>query len=467
MNLDLWESVLKHVEGQINRQSFETWFKPIRWISFEAGTLQLGVPNQNFITWLNEHYLEVLLSALKAVVGELPVVSFVVQEPLERSRDAKALSLPPQPTEVPHPQRELFAPGDTPAKKPVSRIFEESVEETALNPRYTFATYVVGSGNRFAHAASLAVAEQMSSTYNPLFIYGGVGLGKTHLLHAIGHKTQGVKKRLRLLYISSERFVNELINSIRYDSLPSFREKYRQIDFLLIDDIQFIAGKERTQEEFFHTFNALHNARKQIVISSDCPPKQIPTLEERLRSRFEWGLIADIQPPDLETKIAILQKKADERKVHLPDEVALFIAGKVKSNIRELEGCLTKIAAYASFKGRKVDLELAQEVLHDLFDTKVKPITADLIQKVVANYYQISQQDLKSQTRLKSIAFPRQVAMYLCRELTGLSLPEIGRSFGGKDHTTIIHACRKLEQQLSQDSELRELIGKLKNLIQA
>lgn len=466
MHLDLWKNILKQLEDQINRQSFETWFRPIQFISFESGILQLGVPEQNFINWINEHYLEVFLNAVQAILREIPQISFVIQESLD---DPKGKTMPDssQTIAIGPQQRELFTPIERSSKKRGFRIFEESVEEVALNPRYTFDTYVVGSGNRFAHAASLAVAEQMSSTYNPLFIYGGVGLGKTHLLHAIGHTTQGMRKKLRLLYISSERFVNELINSIRYDSLPGFREKYRQIDFLLIDDIQFIAGKERTQEEFFHTFNTLHNARKQIVISSDCPPKQIPTLEERLRSRFEWGLIADIQPPDLETKIAILQKKAEERKVYLPDEVALFIAGRVKSNIRELEGCLTKMAASAIFRNRKIDLELAQEVLHDMFDSKVKPVTLDLIQKVVANYYQISQQELKAQTRLKNIAFPRQIAMYLCRKLTQFSLPEIGRSFGGKDHTTIIHACRKVEQQLSKDPELRELVEKLKHLIQA
>ncbi|HWP49270.1 MAG TPA: chromosomal replication initiator protein DnaA [Candidatus Limnocylindrales bacterium] len=466
MNPNLWENILKHIADRINRQSFETWFRPVRPLSFESGTIKLGVPDQNFISWLNEHYLEVLLGAIKEVMGELPAVSFVVYKESDEAKNSEVSSFPSS-REMRERQMELPTPIETPYRKNPSRVFEESEEEVALNPRYTFSTYVVGSGSRFAHAASLAVAEQMSSTYNPLFIYGGVGLGKTHLLHAIGHKTLGLRKKVRLLYISSERFVNELINSIRYDSLPSFREKYRQIDFLLIDDIQFIAGKDRTQEEFFHTFNALHNARKQIVITSDCPPKQIPTLEERLRSRFEWGLIADIQPPDLETKIAILQKKAEERKVHLPDEVALFIASKVKSNIRELEGCLTKVAASAAFKGCSINLELAQEVLQDLFDTKVKPITVDLVQKVVANYYQIPQQELKAQTRVKNIAFPRQVAMYLCRELTQLSLPEIGRSFGGKDHTTILHACRKIEQEMSKNPELRGLINKLKNLIQS
>jgi chromosomal replication initiator protein len=465
MSSSLWENILNQVEERINNQSFETWFRPVHLLSFEPGRLQLGVPDQNFITWLSDHYLEVLLSAAKEVLGEVPKVSFVVSKTSNSGNHPKIVADFSESLSITERQMEL--PVGLSVRKTQPRIFEEPGEEVSLNPKYTFDTYIVGSGNRFAHAASLAVAEQMSANYNPLFIYGGVGLGKTHLLHAIGHKSQGIRKRLRVLYLSSERFVNELINSIRHDSLPGFREKYRQIDFLLVDDIQFIAGKERTQEEFFHTFNALHNARKQIVISSDCPPKQIPTLEERLRSRFEWGLIADIQAPDLETKIAILQKKAEERCVHLPDEVALFIAGKVKSNIRELEGCLTKMAASTAFKGRVIDLKLAQEVLRDLFDTKVKTITLDLIQKVIANHFQISQQELKAQTRLKNIAFPRQIAMYLCRELTKLSLPEIGRGFGGKDHTTIIHACRKIEQEMGKDSELRDLVNKLKSIIQA
>jgi chromosomal replication initiator protein len=328
-----------------------------------------------------------------------------------------------------------------------------------LNPKYSFESFVVGSSNQFAHAAARAVAEIPSKSYNPLFIYGGVGLGKTHLMHAIGHYILARQKRLNVLYISTDRFINEMINAIRFDRLPAFRQKYRSIDVLLIDDIQFIAGQDRTQEEFFHIFNALHDAQKQIVVSSDCPPRQIPTLEERLHSRFEWGLIADIQPPDIETKVAILRKKAEAERVEIPENVALFIASKVKTNIRELEGSLIRLIAYASLTGREIDLALAQETLRDLLHTDEKPVTIEMIQKYVADHYSLKLSELKAKNNSKSVAVPRQIAMYLTKSLTGASLPEIGKEFGGKHHSTVIHSVRKIEDLRKQDPEFDRLIN--------
>jgi len=332
-------------------------------------------------------------------------------------------------------------------------------EVSSLNPKYTFDSFVVGSSNQFAHAAARAVAEIPSKSYNPLFIYGGVGLGKTHLMHAIGHYIQARQKRLVLVYMSADRFINEMINAIRFDRLPSFRQKYRSIDVLLVDDIQFIAGKDRTQEEFFHIFNALHDGQKQIVISSDCPPRQIPTLEERLHSRFEWGLIADIQPPDIETKVAILRKKAEAERVEIPENVSLFIASKVRTNIRELEGSLIRLIAYASLTGRDIDLSLAQETLKDLLHTEEKPITIEMIQKFVADHFNVKLTDLKAKNNAKSVAEPRQIAMYLTKTLTKASLPEIGKEFGGKHHSTVIHSVRKIDGLRKRDPEFDRLIN--------
>jgi chromosomal replication initiator protein len=330
---------------------------------------------------------------------------------------------------------------------------------SSLNPKYTFESFVVGSSNQFAHAAARAVAEIPSKSYNPLFLYGGVGLGKTHLMHAIGHYIQARNRQLNLLYISADRFINEMINAIRFDRLPAFRQKYRQVDVLLVDDIQFIAGKDRTQEEFFHIFNALHDTQKQIVISSDCPPRQIPTLEERLHSRFEWGLIADIQPPDIETKVAILRKKAEAERVDIPENVSLFIASKVRTNIRELEGSLIRLIAYASLTGRDIDLGLAQEVLRDLLQTEDKPITVEMIQKLVGDHYHVKLADLKAKNNSKSVAEPRQIAMYLTKTLTDASLPEIGKGFGGKHHSTVIHSVRKIDTMRKRDPEFDRLIN--------
>ena len=328
-----------------------------------------------------------------------------------------------------------------------------------LNPRYTFDTFIVGPSNQFAHAASRAVAEAPSRSYNPLFIYGGVGLGKTHLMHAVGQYVLQHDAGLKLTYISSERFMNEMINALRFDRILDFRERYRSVDILLVDDIQFVSGKEGTQTEFFHTFNALYDAQKQIVLSSDRPPHEIPALEERLRSRFEWGLIADIQAPDIETKIAILKRKAEAELVPLPDNVAMYIAGRIKSNIRELEGSLIRLIAYASLTGREISLELAQDVLRNVIEQDDRAVTIETIQKFVSDYYQLKVVELKSRNNSKSVAMPRQIAMYLCKGLTHASLPEIGRSFGGKHHSTVIHSIKKIDELRKKDEDFNSLIS--------
>lgn len=347
-----------------------------------------------------------------------------------------------------------------------SNIVVNDEMSTMLNPKYTFDSFVIGNSNRFAHAASLAVAEAPAKAYNPLFIYGGVGLGKTHLMHAIGHYILDNNPKSQVVYVSSEKFTNELINSIKDDKNVEFRNKYRNIDILLVDDIQFIAGKERTQEEFFHTFNALYEANKQIIISSDRPPKEIPTLEDRLRSRFEWGLIADIQAPDFETRMAILKKKADVEKLNIPNEVMVYIATKIKSNIRELEGALIRIVAFSSLTNKEISVDLASEALKDIISSKqTKQVTIDIIQEVIANYYNLKIEDLKSSRRTRNIAFPRQIAMYLSRKLTDMSLPKIGEEFGGRDHTTVIHAYEKISNNLKKDESLQNAISELNKRI--
>ena len=423
--MNLWDEVLAKVEAKVNLHSFATWFRPTTFLSLDGSTLRIGVPNAQFREWLSKNYLGVLQEAL-AEAGQ-PSLRVAFEEVAEEAAAAAAAA-------------------------PVER------DSSPLNPKYTFESFVVGSSNQFAHAAARAVAEIPSKSYNPLFIYGGVGLGKTHLMHAIGHYILARQKRLNVLYISTDRFINEMINAIRFDRLPSFRQKYRAIDVLLVDDIQFIAGKDRTQEEFFHIFNALHDAQKQIVVSSDCPPRQIPTIEERLHSRFEWGLIADIQSPDIETKVAILRKKAAAERVELPENVALFIASKVKTNIRELEGSLIRLIAYASLTGRDIDLPLTQETLRDLLHTEEKPITIEMIQKFVADRYSLKISEIKAKNNSKSVAVPRQIAMYLTKSLTAASLPEIGKEFGGKHHSTVIHSIRKIDALRKQDPEFDRLI---------
>ncbi len=426
--MDAWQQVLSVIEKKVNQQSYNTWFKPTQLIRHEGRALYVRVPNAFFQDWLNDHMDVVLEAAGSAGIGEIEVVYVIEQKPA--TADGELLQ---------------------------GRLDFESVENT-LNSKYTFDSFVVGSSNQFAHAAALAVAERPSKAYNPLFMYGGVGLGKTHLMHAVGQTIKSRNKSLRLAYISTEKFTNELINAIRYDRLTAFRERYRGHDVLLIDDIQFIAGKERTQEEFFHTFNALYDMHKQIVISADCPPREIPTLEERLHSRFEWGLIADIQPPDLETKIAILRKKAERQNIALPDNVALYIASKIKSNIRELEGALIRLIAFCSLTGSEITLPMAKETLRDLFNPGEKPISIEMIQKTISDYYGLRVQELKSKNNSRSITLPRQISMYLAKQLTGASLPQIGREFGGKHHTTVLHSVTKIQQLRQKDKEINKLI---------
>ncbi len=439
--MNLWEQILARVETKVNRHSFYTWFKPTTFISADVRTISVRVPNPLFKDWLTKHYSGVLAEALGEVQKPGLDVSFIAE---------------------PHPEAALAARGG--GEDPLALETEAALAAAGpglpgLNPRYTFDTFIVGSSNQFAHAACRAVAEAPSRSYNPLFIYGGVGLGKTHLMHAVGQYVLRHDRALKLTYISSERFMNEMINAVRYDRIIDFRERYRSVDVLLVDDIQFIAGKEATQNEFFHTFNALYDSQKQIVISSDCPPREIPSLEERLRSRFEWGLIADIQSPDLETKIAILKKKADAEAVPLPDNVAIYIASKIKSNIRELEGSLIRLIAYASLTGKELSLGLAQEVLKNIIDHDEKAVTIEIIQKHVADYYNLKLVDLKSRNNSKSVAKPRQIAMFLCKSLTHASLPEIGRSFGGKHHSTVIHSIRKVNEMRKKDGDFNSLIG--------
>ena len=433
---NIWDLVLARVETKVNRHSFYTWFKPTAFVADHDGAIRVRVPNALFRDWLTKHYAAVIEEALGEVERSGAPVMFVTE-------DAPSPILAEGP---PEPE-----PDDDPAGDDLG----------ILGPRYSFDTFIVGPSNQFAHAACRAVAEAPSRSYNPLFIYGGVGLGKTHLMHAIGHYVVTHLKSLKLTYISSERFMNEMINAVRYDRILDFRERYRSVDVLLVDDVQFLAGKEGTQTEFFHTFNALYDSQKQIVISSDCPPHEIPQLEERLRSRFEWGLIADIQSPDLETKTAILKKKAETEGVPLPDTVAIYIAGKIKSNIRELEGSLIRLIAYASLTGREITLPLAQEVLRNVLQNDERAVTIEIVQKAVADHYSLKLSELKSKNNSKSVAMPRQIAMYLCKALTNASLPEIGKSFGGKHHSTVIHSIRKIEDMRQRDGDFNMFINTL------
>jgi chromosomal replication initiator protein len=436
----IWEQVLARIETKVNRHSFYTWFKPTSFVSDSGQAITVRVPNTLFKDWLTKHYSGVLLEALGEVKRGEAKVHFVEEG-------------------LPDPSLGADEPPPPPAPEPAEAPVVAAAPTGGLNPRYTFDTFIVGTSNQFAHAACRAVAEAPSRSYNPLFIYGGVGLGKTHLMHAVGQYVLQHDHSLKLTYISSERFMNEMINAVRYDRILDFRERYRSVDVLLVDDIQFVAGKEGTQTEFFHTFNALYDAQKQIVLSSDRPPHEIPQLEERLRSRFEWGLIADIQSPDLETKVAILKKKAESEAIPLPDNVAIYIAGRIKSNIRELEGSLIRLIAYASLTGRELSLDLAQDVLKNVLDQDDRAVTIDTIQKFVADYYQLKPGDLKSRNNSKSVAMPRQIAMYLCKQLTHASLPEIGRSFGGKHHSTVIHSIKKVDELRKRDRDFNTLMG--------
>jgi chromosomal replication initiator protein len=431
--MNSWEKILQHMERRVNPHSFATWFRPTRQEGSENGKLVVRVPSRIFRKRLTETYGELLQAVLAEVDMSNTRLEFMCTEN--------------EPVPMGNPLKQ-------------TRLDFDSVDHQ-LNPRYQFESFVVGASNQFAHAAAQAVAEQPSKAYNPLFLYGGVGMGKTHLMQAVGHLIKKRNPAARLTYISAEKFTNEVINSLSFDRMIGFRDRFRSVDVLLVDDIQFIAGKERTQEEFFHTFNALYDLQRQIVISSDCPPKEISAIEERLRSRFEWGLIADIQPPDLETKIAILQKKAENERVIIPDDVAEYIARAIKSNVRELEGALTRLIAYASLTGCILNLVTAQQVLRNIIATQEKRITIDLIQKKVGEQFGLREQDLKVRSNTKAIAFPRQVAMYLVKQLTSASLPEIGRQFGGKHHTTVLHSINKIDALRRSDKDLNRTINKL------
>lgn len=436
---ELWEKTLNTLKGELTEVSFNTWIKSIEPISLEDSNLRLGVPNNFTKDILENRYKDLIINSVKSVSNKTYNIDFFIisEEAIEKDASKK--------------QEE---------QKPTLVVNDEM--SAILNPKYTFDSFVIGNSNRFAHAASLAVAESPAKAYNPLFIYGGVGLGKTHLMHAIGHYIQNVNSKSKVVYVSSEKFTNELINSIKDDKNVEFRNKYRNVDVLLIDDIQFIAGKERTQEEFFHTFNALYEANKQIILSSDRPPKEIPTLEDRLRSRFEWGLIADIQAPDFETRIAILKKKADVENLNIPNDVMVYIATQIKSNIRELEGALIRIVAYSSLTNREINVDLATEALKDIISSRnTRQITIELIQDIVSSYYSLKIEDFKSSRRTRNVAFPRQIAMYLCRKLTDTSLPKIGEEFGGRDHTTVIHAYEKISQSLKKDENLQNTVTEL------
>lgn len=431
-NLDqIWEDVLNLIKVELTEVSFNTWLKSIEPISLTDDEIVLGAPNDFTKGILEGRYFNLIRNAINQITGDNYNINFII--PGEEVQPA-----PPSPKEVEN---------------------EDILNKSKLNPKYSFNTFVTGKSNEFAHAASVAVAEAPAQAYNPLFIYGGVGLGKTHLMHAIGHYILSQNPKAKVVYVSSEKFTNELINSIREYRNEEFRNKYRNVDVLLIDDIQFIAGKEGTQEEFFHTFNALHDANKQIIISSDRPPKEIPTLEDRLRSRFEWGLITDIQPPDLETRIAILRKKANLETMEIPDDVMTLIATKIHTNIRELEGALIRVVAYSSLTNKAITEELAEEALKDIMsNNKPVEITVDLIKDKVSKRFDIRMDEFNSKKRTRAIAYPRQIAMYLTRELTDMSLPKIGDEFGGRDHTTVIHACEKVINDLKTDHQLRNKI---------
>ncbi len=433
-----WNKILAAVKSRVESQAFETWFEPTSYIGAEGETLYIKVPNSYFKDWLSFHYSRLINECSQEIFNKVFDIKFIYDE----------------------------TPTSFLRNSPEERKLHQAITVVAnLNPNYTFENFVVGNCNQFAHAAAVAVAKNPAKSYNPLFIYGGAGLGKTHLMNAIGHYIMNNNPRLKVLYVTTERFMNELINHLQYGKILEFRQKYRAIDVLLMDDIHYISGRERTKEEFFHTFNHLYDNQKQIVISSDCPPKDIPHLEERFRSRFEWGLIADLKPPDIETRIAILKKKAELENVSLPEAVALYIADKVHSNIRELEGYLRRVIAFASLKGAPIDLDLAREALRGLLDAETNVITIEKIQKVVCNHYKIKLSEIKSKNNSPRVSFPRQVGMYLAKELTDNSLPEIGKKFGGKHHTTVLHSIRKIEKLREKDPEFNREINKMIQLL--
>jgi chromosomal replication initiator protein len=444
-----WIRILDALEKKINRHSYDTWLKPTRYSHANGGILFVRVPTVEF-RHVGDKYADLIQEAIDNLGLEYQDVKFVTPED------------DPAATPVRHDGglSGLSVVQNTAASAAAQSRFDWD-GAAQLNPRYTFDAFVIGSGNQFAHAACQAVAERPSKAYNPLFLYGGVGMGKTHLMQAIGHE---IKKRLpqsAICYVSSEKFTNEMINSLRYDKMTSFRDKFRNVDVLLVDDIQFLAQKERTQEKFFHTFNALHESMKQIVIASDRPPKELAEVEDRLRSRFEWGLIADIQPPDLETKVAILQKKAEQEKVTLPTDVALYMASNIRSNVRELEGALIRLVAHSSLIGAEITLPYAQQVLKNFIDSQARKVTIESIQKATAEQFGLRLVEIKAKNNSRAIVYPRQIAMYLAKHLTEASLPEIGRQFGGKHHTTVLHSVEKIDEARKNDKDLNRLINKL------
>jgi chromosomal replication initiator protein len=444
-----WSRILDALEKKINRHSYDTWLKPTRYSHASGGILFIRVPTIEF-RHVGDKYADLIQEAIDNLGLEYQDVQFVTPE--ENG---------PASTPVRHDGGlSVHQGGGATAANPQQSRFDWD-GAAQLNPRYTFDAFVIGSGNQFAHAACQAVAERPSKAYNPLFLYGGVGMGKTHLMQAIGHEIKRRQPQAAICYVSSEKFTNEMINSLRYDKMTSFRDKFRSVDVLLIDDIQFLAQKERTQEEFFHTFNALHESMKQIVIASDRPPKELAEVEDRLRSRFEWGLIADIQPPDLETKVAILQKKAEQEKVSIPTDVALYIASNIRSNVRELEGALIRLVAHSSLIGAEITLPYAQQVLKNFIDSQARKVTIESIQKAVAEQFGLRLVEIKAKNNSRAIVYPRQIAMYLAKHLTEASLPEIGRQFGGKHHTTVLHSVEKIDEARKNDKDLNRLVNKL------
>ena len=445
----LWEKSIQIIKEKVSPQNFETWIRPIKLSSLEGNNVTLNVPNKFFKDWLIENYQPVIREAIAKVAGiDLKVELQIAQETKKSQTSAKR-----------HGEHQEKA-------RSQSKRVRSGINQS-LNPHYSFERFVVGPCNQFAHAASVSVAEQPAKNYNPLFIYGGVGLGKTHLLNAIGLRALSRHPEMNVVYVSAEEFMNELINSIRYDRMPKFREKYRNIDCLLIDDIQFVAGKEKTQEEFFHTFNTLHDSGKQIVVSSDKFPKDIPNMENRLRSRFEWGLIADIHPPEIETKIAILEKKAQENNMVLPTNVAHYVASQVESNIRELEGYLIRISAFSSITGKEIDITLTKEVLKRILKRIEKEeVTIEEIIKTIAAKLNVKVSDIKSQKKNKNLVFARQIAMYLARKLTSLSFPDIGEKVGGRDHSTVIYANNKMKKGCDEDKNLKKVVQEIEDALQ-
>jgi len=444
---NIWLEAQTNLKHVLSEQTYNTWIDPLKFLGATNDTIVLEVPSSFFQKWVTDKYLAMIKEAISAISSKSWQIEFHIAE-------AK-----PEPVQEPKPEKETKSTKDKDKDKEKDKKTEFI---SNLNPKYTFESFVCGASNQFAYAASQAVANKPASNYNPLFIYGGVGLGKTHLVNAIGNQILAKNQKAKICYYSSEKFMNEMINCLRYKKMEEFRNKFRKMDLLLIDDIQFMAGKEATQEEFFHTFNALYESHKQIVVTSDKFPKDIPGLEERLRSRFEWGLIADIQPPDIETKIAILKKKSDLHQVNLPDDVALFLATGANSNIRELEGMLIRLEAFASLTGNEITLSMAREVMKDIIVEKTRDITVEMIQKNVAEHFRIKVSELKSDKRIKTLVVPRQIAIYICRELTKASYPEIGDKFGGKDHSTIIHSVKKIEKQMAADADLKSTVEDIK-----